>query len=312
MCTVTLLRRPGHKWPLLFAGNRDEMSDRPWKNPARHWVDRPDVVAGLDEIAGGSWLGVNDFGLLACVLNRRGSLGPAVNKRSRGELVLEALDHADSYDAAMALADLNSQAYRSFNLIIADYKKAFWLRNDEKENPGIIEVFPIPKGIFMITAGDGNDDSPRIKAHKADFKKSPPNLDNNDWSGWQEILSRKHEEPQKAMTVTTPSGFETSSSSLIALPAPENNLSSGDSCKNPMALRCRKTWVCTLQTNFDLIAKAITQKKILSIFFNFVGYEELTRQHTHLITQQKQNITLYPFQVGLSSKQETAIWCANV
>lgn len=241
MCTVTLLSRPGHKWPLLFAGNRDEMSNRPWQKPARHWTDRPDVVAGLDETAGGSWLGTNDFGLLACVLNRRGSLGPMADKRSRGELVLEALDHADSYDAAMALADLNSKAYRSFNLIIADYKKAFWLRNDDEKHPGNIEIFPIPKGIFMITAGDGNDNSPRIETHKADFGKTTPDPENKEWSGWQEILSRQNHDPKKAMTIIAPpgitppgatsSGFETSSSSLIALPAPETVSKEGTPAK---------------------------------------------------------------------------------
>ncbi|OUS18970.1 hypothetical protein A9Q97_00045 [Rhodospirillales bacterium 47_12_T64] len=237
MCTVTLLSRPGHKWPLLFAGNRDEMSNRPWKKPARHWDDRPDVIAGLDETAGGTWLGTNNFGLLACVLNRRGSLGPLSDKRSRGELVLEALDHADSYDAAMALADLNTMAYRSFNLIIADYKKAFWLRHDGEKGPGCIEVFPIPKGIFMITAGDGNDNSPRIEAHKDDFEKSIPSPETGDWSGWQEILSRRNHDLKRAMTITRPQiippqgiaspGFETSSSSLIALPAPETKSEKG-------------------------------------------------------------------------------------
>ena len=40
---------------------------RPWKAPARHWPDRPNVVAGLDELAGGSWLGMNDEGVVAAV-----------------------------------------------------------------------------------------------------------------------------------------------------------------------------------------------------------------------------------------------------
>ena len=102
MCTAVLLRRPGHAWPLVFAGNRDEMAERPWKPPGRHWPDRPEVVAGLDETAGGSWLGLNDHGVLAVVLNRTGSLGPQAGKRSRGELVLEALDHADAAEAARA------------------------------------------------------------------------------------------------------------------------------------------------------------------------------------------------------------------
>ena len=86
---MVILRRPGHRWPVLIGANRDEMIDRPWQPPGRHWPDRPDVVAGLDSLAGGSWLGINDWGVAAAVLNRHGSLGPASERRSRGELVLE-------------------------------------------------------------------------------------------------------------------------------------------------------------------------------------------------------------------------------
>ena len=75
MCTVVILRRPAHDWPLLLAANRDEMRERPWAPPARHWPDRSHVVAGIDLEASGTWLGVNDDGLTAAVLNRPQSLG---------------------------------------------------------------------------------------------------------------------------------------------------------------------------------------------------------------------------------------------
>ncbi len=120
MCTLVILRRPGHDWPVLVAANRDEMLDRDWSAPARHWPDRGDIVAGQDNLAGGSWLGINDTGVIAGILNRMGSLGPSDGKRSRGELVLEALDHADAAVAVEALMALNSEAYRPFNLIVAD------------------------------------------------------------------------------------------------------------------------------------------------------------------------------------------------
>src|SRR5918996_1233363 len=129
MCTVVLLRRPQAPWPLLLAANRDELRSRPWRPPARHWRDRPQGVAGVDVVAGGSWLRINDHGVVAAVLNRVGTLGPAAGKRSRGELVLEALDHADAATAARALADLEPDAYRPFNLVIADPQDAFWLRH---------------------------------------------------------------------------------------------------------------------------------------------------------------------------------------
>jgi len=233
MCTAVILRRPDHRWPLVFAANRDEMNDRPWQPPGRHWPDREEVVAGLDELAGGSWLGLNDHGLLAAALNRMGSLGPQAGKRSRGELVLEALDHADAAAATRALSQLNSAAYRSFNLVVADAEQAFWLRNLGVEAPGEgedqdgrIEAFELPPGLSMLTAYDRNDlHSPRIFANLDLFKAAAePQPEAGDWTAWQRLLSsRLYPDglgPEAAMTVVTESGFETTSSSLIALPAP--------------------------------------------------------------------------------------------
>lgn len=158
MCTVVILLRPGHAWPVLIAANRDEMLSRPWQPPAAHWPDRPGVVAGLDELAGGSWLGINREGVLAGVLNRRGSLGPAEGRRSRGELVLEALDHADADRAAEALTGLDTRAYRTFNMVVLDNSRAFWLRNLGEEGPGESSSSPSPPAIPL---------SPRMTATTA-------------------------------------------------------------------------------------------------------------------------------------------------
>ena len=43
MCTVILLHRPGHAWPVLVAANRDEMLDRAWDPPGPWWPDLPGV-----------------------------------------------------------------------------------------------------------------------------------------------------------------------------------------------------------------------------------------------------------------------------
>lgn len=226
MCTLVLLRRPGHAWPLLLAANRDEMSARPWAGPDRHWPDRPEVVAGLDREAGGTWLGVNDHGVVAGILNRVGSLGPQAGKRSRGELVLEALDHADAAEAASALSHLDPGAYRSFNLVVADSHHGFWLRNMGLETTREIEAFTLPEGLSMITARDRDDeDSPRIRAYLRRFRAAaPPDPESGDWSAWKALMADRGGDgtgdPYAAMTVVTDVGFGTVSSSLIALPAP--------------------------------------------------------------------------------------------
>ncbi len=221
MCTLVILRRPGTDWPLMLAANRDEMVDRPWQAPATHWPDRKDVIAGRDALSGGSWLGINRDGVVAAVLNRYGTLGPAPGKRSRGELVLEALDHAEAATAAAALSELNPDAYRGFNLVIADTRQAFWLtlRPEESE----IECKPLPIGLSMLTSRELNDpDSPRIQLYKPQFEAAAaPDPDTGDWRAWETLLaSRSYGEaagPGGAMCVEMEGGFATVSSSLIAL-----------------------------------------------------------------------------------------------
>lgn len=225
MCTVVILRRPGGSWPLVVAANRDEMAGRPWRPPGRHWPDRPEVLAGLDVLAGGSWLGMNDHGVVACILNRHGTLGPAPGKRSRGELVLEALDHADAADAARSLAALEPGSYRPFNMLVGDSRDAFWLAH--RGDGGSVDVEPIPAGVSMLTAHDLNDraGSPRTARYLDRFRAAPaPDPAGGDWWAWEMLLGATDHAPEAgpggAMTITGPGDFGTSSAAMIALPAP--------------------------------------------------------------------------------------------
>ncbi|MEE8516739.1 MAG: NRDE family protein [Alphaproteobacteria bacterium] len=220
-----ILSRPGHRWPLIVGANRDEMADRPWVPPGRHWPNRDQVVAGQDLEAGGSWLGINDFGVIAGIMNRRGSLGPEADKRSRGELVLEALDHADAAVAARALGAIDPGAYRPFNLFIGDNRDAFWLRNSTDDAPSGITIHEIPPGVSMITAVDRNDvASSRIRSYLPRFEAAPaPEPDHGDWSAWQGLLASREFDadagPRDALCIVTDGTYGTLSSSLIAVPA---------------------------------------------------------------------------------------------
>ncbi len=223
MCTIVLLRRPGHAWPLVLAANRDEMGDRPWLPPGRHWPDRAGVVAGRDQRAGGTWLGVNDAGVVAAVANRRGTLGPAPDKLSRGGLPLMALSHDAARAAAGAVAALDGVAYRPFNLVVADRTAAFWLRNLGRG--GAIERFEVPDGVAMVTAGDLDDPtSPRTVAYLERFRAAPPpDPERDEWGAWETLMASRYTgaqaDPYVAMTVVTYNGFGNVSSSLIALAA---------------------------------------------------------------------------------------------
>jgi uncharacterized protein with NRDE domain len=223
MCTLVILRRPEHMWPVVIGANRDEMIGRPASTPARHWADRPEVVAGLDREAGGSWLGLNDWGVAAAVLNRHGSLGPAPGQRSRGELVLEALDHPDAVAAAEALSHLDPAAYRTFNLIVADNRDAFWLRHADGRR---IDVHPVPDGLSLIDSGDLNrPNNRRVTLATPRFRNAaPPDPDRDDWRDWEALLSNAESPPGEpdgtSLRFRMPHGYGTVSSALIALPEP--------------------------------------------------------------------------------------------
>ncbi|MBF0325640.1 MAG: NRDE family protein [Alphaproteobacteria bacterium] len=222
MCTLIICRRPNSDWPVIVAANRDEMAGRPWLAPARHWPDRAEVVAGLDQLAGGSWMGVNDHGLFAGILNRMGTLGPAPGKRSRGELVLDALDHADASLAAQALADLDSRSWRPFNMVVADNRDAFWIKACGHAR---VTVAPIPTGVHMLTAYDLDDrTSPRVATYLPRFQGATiPEPGRGEWADWIALMGDPGEdsdgEEHAAMCFTRADGFGTMSSSLIALPA---------------------------------------------------------------------------------------------
>jgi uncharacterized protein with NRDE domain len=209
VCTVIVSIRPDQ---VLLAANRDERVDRPWDPPAAYWPDRPGVIAGRDRTGGGTWMGMNRHDLVATVLNRPGTLGPAAGKRSRGDLPLMALDHATAADAARALTRLDAGLWRGFNMVLADRSGAWFVKGLGYGHP---QAEPLPPGVSMVTAHDPNDmDSPRTARHLARFQAAEPARD-----AWQAILSDRRGAAAEQLNVVPRGGFGTVSSSFVALPA---------------------------------------------------------------------------------------------
>lgn len=213
MCSLILSFDPSARWPVVMAANRDERLDRAWDPPARYWSG---ITAGRDRLAGGTWLGVNDDGVVAALLNRTGSLGPQPGKASRGGLPLMALTERSASAARDLVAREEPGRYRAFNLVLVDASGGYVLRS---EGNGTVATMVLAPGITMITASDPNDmSSPRIARYKPLFEAAArPDPASGDWREWQALLAARTPPVDTALNVGPHEGFGTVCSSLVGL-----------------------------------------------------------------------------------------------
>jgi uncharacterized protein with NRDE domain len=147
MCTIIAAVQMWPGRPLVIAANRDEALNRPATEP-RVWAagevaDRR-VLAPRD-VRGGTWLGVNDAGLFVGITNRRAHTDS--DRRSRGELVLEALG-AEHHEAARArITKLSARDYNPFPLLLADRHGASVVWSDGER----LHELELARGIHWIT-----------------------------------------------------------------------------------------------------------------------------------------------------------------
>ena len=129
MCTLALYFGISNHYPLIVAANRDEHYDRP-AAPPMVLNTKPRVLAGRDLRAGGTWLGVNEHGVLAAILNRRSNGDGSVpaRVRSRGLLCLDLLTHT-STGAARDFLQVHGETYQPFTAVFADSNDAWFVFN---------------------------------------------------------------------------------------------------------------------------------------------------------------------------------------
>ncbi|HYD56299.1 MAG TPA: NRDE family protein [Burkholderiales bacterium] len=112
--------------PLVVAANRDEFHARPATRCA-WWKDRPEILAGRDLEAGGTWMGVSRSRRFAAVTNYRGAREARASE-SRGALVTGALLGSAPADF-IAGVERRAAEYSGFNLLVADDTSLWWLSN---------------------------------------------------------------------------------------------------------------------------------------------------------------------------------------
>ncbi len=133
--------------PLLIAANRDEMYQRPADPITVLRGAQPRILGGRDEQAGGTWLAVNENGVVAGLTNQPVTArDPA--RRSRGELPLAFTAYPDAKTAVTEVcARLDPAAYNPCWMLVGDRHALFSVDLSGGHRAGVEEL---PPGRYVL------------------------------------------------------------------------------------------------------------------------------------------------------------------
>jgi uncharacterized protein with NRDE domain len=158
MCTLAIYFRVFAQWPVVIAANRDEVLSRPTLPPTT-LAEHPQIVGGKDLTAGGTWLAINEYGVIGGLLNRRQAVPNNPSLRSRGLLCLEALAHRSVTEALAFVVDQEPESYNPFNLLLASRGQSAVVHN----HGGRLRSTVLTPGVHLLTNLDVDDfECPRI------------------------------------------------------------------------------------------------------------------------------------------------------
>ena len=160
MCVIFIALKQSSKYPFIIAANRDEYYERPTA-PAANWSDHPEIIAGRDERAGGTWLGVTETGRFAAITNHYNPTGDHDLKlQSRGDIVSSYLVTGDSLDKFSSDLDHKRNSYNGFGFVFGDFSR---LRYQNNRNDTVTDI---TEGVHGLSNHFLNSPWPRVEAGK--------------------------------------------------------------------------------------------------------------------------------------------------
>jgi len=163
VCLIALAWQAHPDYPLVVVANRDEFFERPTEQ-AHWWPDRP-LLAGRDQSAGGTWLGITRHGHFSALTNYRDPGKIRDGAQSRGALVVDALARGDARQAAEEIHTRSSR-FNPFNLLVADRSRLYVV---ESETNRVVELAP---GIHALSNHVMNTPWPKVERARAGLKEA--------------------------------------------------------------------------------------------------------------------------------------------
>jgi uncharacterized protein with NRDE domain len=128
MCLILLALDAHPNYGIMIAANRDEFYDRP-SAPAAFWYEAPQLLAGRDLRAGGTWLGITRTGRIAALTNYRAAESRSAEAPSRGRLVSNFLLNREMPFPYLEKISANAHRYNGFSLLVGQGAHFYYYSN---------------------------------------------------------------------------------------------------------------------------------------------------------------------------------------
>jgi uncharacterized protein with NRDE domain len=162
MCLIAFAYQSHPNYPLVLIANRDEFYERPTQE-AHFWSDDPNILAGRDLRAGGTWLGVHRNGRFAALTNFRDPEHAVEAARSRGKLPVAFLQSDQSPTSFIESLHEQGEQYNGFNLLLYDHHEMIHYSN---RNGKIQAITP---GIHGLSNALLDTSWPKVEFIKKEF-----------------------------------------------------------------------------------------------------------------------------------------------
>jgi uncharacterized protein with NRDE domain len=162
MCLILFALDAHPKYSLVLAGNRNEFYERPTKR-AHFWQEYPQILAGKDLKAGGTWMGITKSGRFSAVTNYRELPLEPDKEKSRGVLPLDYL--ANGYKAEQYLDEKSREdkLFAPYNILVGNSNELFYYSNK------VDNFSKIESGVHGLSNHLLNTDWPKVQKGKADL-----------------------------------------------------------------------------------------------------------------------------------------------
>jgi uncharacterized protein with NRDE domain len=165
MCLLVMAWRAHPRYRLIVAANRDEFHARPTA-PMGVWRDAPDILAGRDLTAQGTWLAVDRRRRFGIITNFRDVQARRPEAPSRGGLIPGWLRQSLAPAAYLAQLEPGAQGYAGFNLLLNDADSLYYASN---RAPRFSQA--LPPGVYGLSNLLLDTPWPKLTRVRAQFEQ---------------------------------------------------------------------------------------------------------------------------------------------